>query len=220
MPTDLQTRVLRKNWSGVGLTWDGDSATTATLLENEGSWKTFTQAGPGALTTCVLYRIDYFDLSGYELEDETVYPQSVLIGDMETVNGSSTGTGASLLRADLVLTKAPTEADLQNVSQMMGWQLPGSTNSRFGLEEVIYGRFTKYIQTVDTGLFQPLQTTTWGAGDSTAGQKLYFVQAYLMYTPTSGLLIPSSSIIIPTMIGKEPDLEYMMRLYRSYEQVN
>lgn len=220
MPTDLTSRVLRKNWAGVGLTWDGDSGTTATLLENESSWNTFTQAGPGALTTCVLYRIDYFDLSGYELEDETVYPQTVLIGDMETVNGSSTGTGALLLRADLVLTKAPTEADLQNVSQMMGWQLPGSTNSRFGLEEIIYGRFTKYVQTVDTGLFQPMQVRNWGAGDSTAGQKLYFLQAYLMYTPTSGLTIPSSSIVIPTVIGKEPDLEYMMRLYRSYEQVS
>jgi hypothetical protein len=221
MPTDLTSRVLRKNWGGTTWSWDGDSATTATLVDNTGSWETTTFDPTGALPTCLVYRIDYFDLSGYELEDETVYPQTTLIGDMEFLQGQSTGTGASIRRLDLVCTKVPTVEDLNNWAIGGGWLLPGSSQSRFGLEEIIFGRITKYVQTVDVGEFQPLESRSWGAGDSTAGQKLFFVQAYLTQnTITAGVIIPSSSIVIPTVIGKEPELEYMMRLYRSYEQVS
>jgi len=212
-----KSRVLRKVWGGTGVVWDGASVSDAALLENESSWETTSFDPTGALNTCLIYRIDYFDLSGYAMNDETLYPQGVRINDTEFLSGSSTGTGAIIKRLDLVCTKIPTVDDLNNVSQMEGWTTPGAASSRFGLDEVVSGRLSRYVQTADIGGFQLTAQTSWGTCAATAGQKLYFVQAYLLHTAVSGLILPGSSLVIPAVIGTEPELEYVMRLARGYE---
>jgi len=218
--TDLMTqnRVLRKSWGGLGITWDGDSASDATLLDNKSSWQShsFTPAGV-VLPSCLLYRLDYFDLSGYTLEDETVYPQGVRINDTEFLSGAGAGTGAIIKRVDIICTKAPRLSDLTRLSQFEGWTTPGSSSSRFGLEEVVSARMSRYVQTADIGGFQLTAQTSWGTASATAGEKLYIVQAYLLQAPIIALSIPGSSVVVPSIISAEPELEYMMRLARSYE---
>jgi hypothetical protein len=215
---DPKTRVLRKVWGGLGLTWDGDSASSPVMLGNESSWIGHSFTPPGViLPSCLIYRSDYFDLSGYTLEDETVYPQGIRINDLEFLSGVSTGTGVVIKRLDLVCTKRPTLADLTNLSQFEGWMTPGASTSRYGLEEIVGGRLSRYVQTADTGGFQQTAITSWGTCSATAGEKLYIVQAYLISNAVSSLLIPGSSLVLPSMIGTEPELEYMMRLSRSYE---
>jgi len=213
-----KSRVMRKSWGGLGVTWDGDSASDAVLLGNTSSWESISFSPPGTvLPTCLVYRIDYFDLSGYELKDETLYPQGVRINDTEFLSGVSTGTGVVIKRLDLLCTKVPTQADLTNLSQFEGWMPPGSSTSRFSLEEIVASRMSRYIQTADTGGFQLTAQTNWGTCAATAGQKLYIVQAYLISNAVPQLLIPGSSLVVPSIISTEPDLEYIMRLARGYE---
>lgn len=213
-----KSRVLRKSWGGLAVTWDGDSASDAALIGNESSWSTVSFNPPGTiLPTCVVYRIDYFDLSGYELEDETLYPQGVLINDTEFLAGTGLATGVIIKRLDLLCTKVPTEADLIQLDQFRGWETPGSASSRFSLEEIVAAKMSRYIQTADTGGFQLTAQTNWGTCAATAGKKLYIVQAYLLASATTALLIPGSSLVVPAIISTEPDLEYIMRLARGYE---
>lgn len=76
---------------------------------------------------------------------------------------------------------------------------------------------SRYVQTADTGGFQMTASTRWGTCAATAGQKLYIVQAYLLSSATTALLIPGSTLVVPSIISTEPDLEYIMRLARGYE---
>jgi hypothetical protein len=213
-----KSRVLRKLWGGLGVTWDGGLTSDAILLANASSWKAHTFTPPGeAGSHVVLYRIDYFDLSGYMIGDETLFPQGVRINDTEFLSGVSTGTGVVVKRLDLLCTKAPTLADLTNQSQFEGWMTPGSSTSRFSLEEIVSARMSRYVQTADIGGFQLTAQTSWGTCAATAGEKLYIVQAYLISNAVPSLLIPGSSVVVPSLIDTEPDLEYIMRLARGYE---
>jgi len=213
-----KNRVLRKLWGGLGVTWDGTSISDATLLDNESSWQSHTFNPPGViLPSCVLYRFDYFDLSGYTLEDETVYPQGVRINDTEFLSGAGAGTGVIIKRIDIICTKVPRLSDLTRLSQFEGWTTPGSSSSRYGLEEIVSARMSRYIQTADTGGFQLTAQTSWGTASATAGEKLYIVQAYLFQSAISGVSVPGSSVVVPAIISTEPDLEYIMRLARTYE---
>ena len=215
----VKNRVLRKLWGGLGLTWNGDDATPAVLLGNESSWMTHSFTPPGVvLPSCLVFRIDYFDLSGYALKDETLYPQGVRINDTEFLSGSTGPTaGAIIKRLDLICTKVPRLADLTSLSQFEGWMTPGSANSRFNLEEIVSARMSRYVQTADIGGFQLTAQTSWGTASATAGEKLYIVQAYLIQNAVTGLNIPGSSVVVPSIISTEPDLEYIMRLARTYD---
>lgn len=208
-------RVLRKLWGGTAATWSGDTATPVLLVGNSSSWKTVNLT-VGAVDMALVYRVDYFDLSGYVIADETLYPAGILINDTEFFSGTGPGTGVIIKRLDLLCTKAPREEDLTNISQFEGWRAPGSAASRFSLEEIVSGRMSRYIQTADAGGFQQTAQTSWGTCAATAGEKLYIVQAYLFQNAVQ-VLIPGSSIVVPSIISTEPDLEYIMRLARGHD---
>lgn len=210
-----KSRVLRKLWGGTAATWSGDTASPVLLVGNSSSWKTVNLT-VGAVDMALVYRVDYFDLSGYTISDETLYPQGVRINDTEFFSGTGPSTGVIIKRLDLLCTKAPREEDLTNISQFEGWMTPGSSSSRYSLEEIVSARMSRYIQTADVGGFQQTAQTSWGTCAATAGEKLYIVQAYLFQNAVQ-VLIPGSSLVVPALIDTEPDLEYIMRLARGYE---
>jgi len=165
----------------------------------------------------VFYRFDYFDLSGYTLEDETLFPQSVIVQQIQPIIGD----GVNIHRLDLVTKKVVTIEDLGTIYGSFTIAPPGSMHSRFNLEDIIYGRMQLWTNMVDiSSTLGQSQETNWGVGDATAAEKLYITQAwYIAKLPAEqSINIPEGAYVVPSLITKEPDLEYIMRLKRSHEE--
>jgi len=169
----------------------------------------------------IWYRFDYFDLSGYTREDETLFPQAVVIQEIQPIAG---GNVINARRLDLVTKKIVTTDDLANTMGTLTIAPPGSMHSRFSLEEVIFGRMQLWTNLVDiNNTAGQTQETQWGTGDATASEKLYITQAWYLpksaSLPEQSITIPEGAYVVPSLIVKEPDLEYIMRLKRSHDLV-
>lgn len=214
---DIKTRVLSKTIGG----------TIASLPASSPDPVTFNGLGEGweslelpLLGLTLIYNIQTIDLSGYTLQDMTLFPQGILMQDMDNVPVTNTiGTSASVRRATIVSTTPINVDDLSN-TQGLTWSLPGSNPSTHNLINILQGRMITYIQTdTYTGLQMSAQTT-WGSGDSTAAEHIWLCDAYLVPTIASlAFPIPDQAFVIPSIIAHEPELEYMMRLARSVEPV-
>lgn len=212
---DIGGRVLRKTLGATALSLDGDGNIT---LDGAEGWNSVLVDG-GA--QWLVYNIGYFDLSGYTLQDKTLFPQGVLLQDMCAAPAGLgvLGTPTSLTRCTIVSTTPLNEADLSNVATGI-WSPPGSMLSTHSLENIILGRMQYFATLTTLAGFQQLKESTWGAGDSTAADKLYFCDAYVFpKISTTGFNIPDQAFVIPTAIVKEDELPYMMRLARSLEPV-
>jgi hypothetical protein len=211
--TKVKSRVLSKVIGG----------TIATLPSAEPDPVTFT-GGQGWSSVVIgaqtlIYNIQTIDLSGYTLQDMTLFPQGILMQDMDTVPIGNTGWVGAIKRATIVSTTPINEADLSSTNGFT-WNLPGSNESTHNLINILQGRIQVYLEmTTFTGL-QLAGQSTWGSGDSTAAEKIWLCDAYLVPTiASSALSIPDQAFVLPSIIAEEPELEYMMRLSRSLEPV-
>lgn len=212
--SDIKSRVLTKVIAGTIATLPAESPNPVTFTGGEG-WSS-TEIGGYTL----IYNIKTIDLSGYTLQDLTLFPQGILMQDMDTVPISNTiGTGVAVKRATLVSTTPINVDDLSNTNGLT-WSLPGSLPSTHNLINILQGRINVYLEmNTFTGL-QIAGQNTWGSGDSTAAEKIWVCDAYLVPTIASLIFpIPDQAFVIPSIIAHEPELEYMMRLTRSLEPV-
>ena len=194
-----------------------DNADNVTLLDNTGGWRVFTIAGPPAYA--IVYRINTWDLSGYTLQDKTIFPQGCLFQDLSS--GPIGSDVANVTRATIVSTTPISEDDLVNVDAVGQWTLPGALGSTHSLDNIISGRLQYYINTNTTSNCLQHKESQWGSGDASAAERMWTCEAYLIGLSgiVSSLFIPESSIVMPTIIAKEDDIEYFMRLSRSLEPV-
>ena len=194
-----------------------DNADNVTLLENTGGWAVEVIPGPPAWA--IVYRIKTWDLSGYSLQDKTVFPQGCLFQDLS--NGPIGSTVANVTRATIVSTTPLNTADLTNVNSLGEWTLPGSLGSTHSLDNIISGRLQFYINTNTTSNCLQHKESQWGSGDASAADKMWTCEAYLISLTglVSSVMIPESAIVMPIIIAKEESMEYFMRLSRSLEPV-
>ena len=209
---DISGRVLTKVIAGCQATTDGSGVTT--MVGGEG-WNSTTLSG-GALT--LVYNIQSWDLSGYRLQDKTLFPQGVLLQDMSAAP-IEVSSLPQLTRATIVSTTPLNEESL-SVFDNAHWRLPGSNGSQFLLDNIIQGRLQAFLTLTTFAGLQQTKESVWGSADSTAGEKIWMCDAYLYPTAASlSLNTPDMAFVMPAMIAEEPDLEYMMRLSRSLEPV-
>lgn len=216
MPEELSSRVLTKTLGGAGVTsTDGE---------------TIILAGPGwdseiitlgAATFALIYNIQKFDLGGYSLQDKTLFPQSVLMQDMNV--GPAGGTPANVQRCT-VLSTIPLNADAFNTisASTFQWVVPGSNESTFNLQHILSARFQYFLTLTTFAGVQPMKESMYGSGTATAGHAMWYADAYLVpLISGSGwnLALPDQAVVIPALVGKEPELEYFTRLARSLEPV-
>lgn len=192
-----------------------------------------TQAGGAASAMYDFVSFGYFDLSGYTLRELTTYIQDVslqrigtygldqletLVNVTETVIVSTTPLTMEDMTIDLTLWNAP------NPGAMKPYP-PGTMVSAHTLQEIVAGEQRGFTLDVGAALGRIDQNTRWGAGSSTAGEKLYYARAFRFprvqndgFVPTPanyGFQAPDLAISIPILVGKEDELPYMMRLQRS-----
>jgi len=209
---DISGRVLSRVVPGGQLTLSGGVVATAGAID---SW----ELGTAGTYTMVCSR-NRIDLSGYSLQDKTVFFQGVLNQDIGTVQGFNAGGGVCQL-LNLVTTTPVSLADLSSLqSDGFGWLLPGASQSTFNLDNVVQGRLRQYEQLSTTSFISQTAMSTYGSGDSTAADRLYITTALIYPTNVDGtIFIPDQAYVMPIMIAEEPELEYMMRLTRSLEPV-
>jgi len=167
----------------------------------------------------ISYHQGYFDLSGYTMQDKTVYPTSVFTQEFSAFKGLA----QEILVVDLVTTHPLAASDLTVFSAFSPFQpqLPGSPLSTHNLEAIVSGSMrvlTKNSSLTETAVYQEIWRSGWGTGTATAAEKLYYLRAY--YIPAAAnasLIAPACAYVVPMETDKEDELEYMMRLKRSYE---
>ncbi len=193
-------------------------------LQDQGSgWEI---VNPGVADMEYLVWRGYFDLAGLNKEDLTVFIQGTGFQQAESVFMAVPPTGQGkewcILSKAYIPDSAFSAANHQHVGPIpVAWDAPGMLGSDYNLEEVFTGRYREFSHDTNTpysGLIT--HQSEWGAGDATAGDKLYItiaLRGYGFTQATNGLILyPPTSVIVPASLAEEKDLQYIERLRRSY----
>ena len=176
----------------------------------------------GAVAT--LFHETQLDLSGYALQDMTLFPQAVGVQD-PGIYSLKPGAGSlsnGMMVID-VITSVPLDVLTVSNDSPSG-VFPGMLGSDYDYSQVLFGmaRFFAVNTTVPFPDYHQLQRSQrFGSGEPSAADKLYCYRIIRILAETlddqSTILIPSSRQIIAATIDEETDLVYMQRLKRSYE---
>ena len=216
---DAKARVLEKTFGGSFVTMtDADVNIAAASAEG---WEA-TTITVGAVVYGLVYNIQSWDLSGYTLQDMTLFPQGVLFQDMGYGPAMLPLAPERLERATIVSNWPINEDDLTKLNSLAQWNLPGTNGSTFNLDNIISARYEAYFTMTNyaNNVLIKQKETNYGSGDSTAAERMWLCDAYLFpLVLNAQVSIPDSAIVMPSIVAKEPELEYMMRLARSLEPV-
>jgi hypothetical protein len=156
----------------------------------------------------------YFDLSGYVVEDLTLFAQSIVVQEGHPVFGTA---NAGLI-IDLVTTEFVSNAEITRTLSVLPSQF-GFALSTLDMNQILYGMMRKYTQkSTITPIIPNLHSVNnWGTGNSTAGSKLYITRIAECQEAERDLIIPQSNWVVAAMIIQEKELPYIQRVIRSNE---
>ena len=180
----------------------------------QGSWQPL-QAG----SVAGVYSENYFDLSGYELDDLTLVPEFLQLQDGLPYFGGS--NVASLRVFDVVSQERINPLDIY--LDLITGGYPGSPTTPFDWSQILMCNFRYFLpQTdfTDANLMLPATSGSFGSSEPTAVQKLWTYRIVIVAGALADgdiLNLPATRFVLGADIIKEGDLEYMMRLKRSYE---
>jgi len=200
-------RILDKGFSGGVITNDSPSTASAT-------------GGIIKLSDNVFAQSSYYDLSGYTQNDLTAFFAGVTIQE----EFSPTGTMVSFI-VDMVTTHQLSDqiigAHFTDPSATL--DLPGFARSTFDMNQVIYARTRTFNTSVEWGQISEYGRTQWGTCSAATSEKIYLTR--IIYTALPPLMVAAATLTIPPcnyvtsiIVAAEPDLTFMMRQRRSYEE--
>lgn len=216
--SDIQgTRLLRKLISPLTAAMQTDDTWVGGV--HGGGWQV---VNPGTGYEFLVWR-GYFDIAGWSSEDLSAFIQGAGFQQAESIfmGVPSDGQGKEWC----IISKAyiPDEAfGIDHLDPLgLQWFAPGMAGSNYNLEEIFTGRYREFSYDVNTPYSGNLSGQfIWGAGDATAGDKIYITIALrgLNFKQLSGgaIYYPPTSVIVPAVLADEKDLVYMERLRRSY----
>jgi hypothetical protein len=168
----------------------------------------------------VIWNETYFDLSGYELDDLTLFPLGASLQDpglyqasnadvpmqvLDIISQDRLGMGG--LFADMVLNNAP-----------------GMMESDEDWVQIVWGQYRTMLGQAtyqsNATIFLPANGSLFGSGSPTTVAKLWCYRVIIREggsTEGDDMKIPAARIVLSSMIAKEDDKEFMMRQKRSYE---
>jgi len=176
------------------------------------------------------------DLSGYAMKDLTFYPHGGYIqegGVHYFPDGVSLTdyTIVSSIPIDFtnvvyqVLSQASPGFIMQNTTAAAGLGNDAQNPDTVMFAENRYLHLDSTITPNTVGLLRDISRLQSGSFEPTAADKLYVARLVIPINAGTApgairLDIPASRVVLPGRMGKEPELEYMMRLKRSYELAN
>jgi len=173
--------------------------------------------GWSTLTNDVSVARTFLDLAGYRREDLTLFIQSSRVQDGMPFYSSGNPEGFCI---DLMTTEMVNDAEILTVLND-----PAKNARQFGFfastiaqQDIIYGHHRQFG--MSTGVAPPVSivvsSQNFGTGTSTAGTRIYLTRIVFNATPLSTMSVPQSNWLVAGIVAKEPELEYIMRLARSY----
>lgn len=177
------------------------------------------------------------DLTGYAMDDLTFYFHGSFL---QEAGPFTYNLGAGMLVYDLVTTVPVQMTDMANLmlnSNAVGMTQYGDAPSGTGnqnRETVIHSQIRLLAK--DTSFpgeyyLSTLNNSFQSSLEATAADRLFVYRVVVLIpdvtaTPPTTFpygpiaVVPSARIVLPGVMGREPELEYMMRLKRSYELAN
>ena len=232
MPVTPDTRLLRKILPGT--MWGGTLETPYIQLVGPQSGRTWEIYVNDNAITYLVYRT-YYDITGWSKEQLSAFVAGVgwQETDRWTVNEAATVTpgafGPELQSWDIVSKSEIPNTALDSDAWGDGngyfcWNAPGMPLSNFNLEEVFAGRARQWVPDSNmNNIMHQTMETLWGAGDATAGDRIYITRIIAPFLITSLVpgsestgFVPPQAVIVPAVLQEEPDLQYIERLRRSY----
>jgi len=167
----------------------------------------------------------YFDLSGYVVEDLTLFAQSIIIQEGHPPFGTASPPIApattGLLRAaiiDLVTTEFVSNAEIVAVLAT-NTSLFGFSASTLDFNQILYGRHRQY--NLDTSIEPAIPNlhslNMFGIGTSTAASKLHITRVVVNQQASSTFQTPESNWVVGAMVIREKELPYIQRTILSNE---
>lgn len=186
-----------------------------------GGWVSVPAATSAPFTTASLYYETYFDLSGYTLDDLTIYPEVAGVQDpgVYSLTGSVNGRLGVIdivSQERLDITKILEDYTDENA-------LPGSSSSLEDWTQIIMGRFRLMTLTSVQSAPEILTAATdsdFSSMEPSAVEKLWVYRILIssgLIDDAAQLTTPACTYIIRFESIEEDELHYMMRLKRSYE---
>jgi hypothetical protein len=170
-----------------------------------------------------IYSETYFDLSGYELDDLTLVPKLIQLQDgMPYMTG-----GAQKLTAidvfDVVSQERLDPSDFQEYA--ISGDYPSSPGSTQDWTQILFCNTRFMVPSTEfnwADLLVPATKGSFGSSEPTAVQKLWLYRIITFRGVSDAgepqtLYVPATRFVLGAEIIDEPELDYMMRLKRSYE---
>lgn len=218
MSEEMKSRLLREQLNSGFITIDDGNVTG---LDAEG----YTIDDSGIGSTLVYSLNNFFDLTGYAMKDLTTYIQGAMFQRIGPYSYSQMEADVFLTEI-IVLSTTPLNIDTDfNLTPIVD-AVPGSMSSTTELQAIIQGWAGVYSQDEGAGFGRLIESQTWGAGDSTAAKRLFYHRFFKFPkvkaaggNASYGFNWPDLGMVVPIIVDKESELEYMMRLARSLEPV-
>lgn len=205
-------RDLRKLIPRSEIYWNEDPTLTTTT----NGWEIL-----GASTEQFAVYRTYVDIVGWSKDDITAFTQGAAFQEGGPIYFTAGGAQPLKVWDMVTVNYIEDEAftDAQTFAAGVNWCPPGLSNSNYNLEEMLVGRWREFSPDANINTTRQVGSGVWGAGDATAGDRIYITKAFWLGTAltTAGrVIIPDSAVVIPTLLVKESDLVYLERLRRSY----
>jgi hypothetical protein len=214
-------RILTKQFEMADMTFVVPTPSTG-AWENAASRETQWR---GVVGKAIAYNEQYFDLSGYEIDDLTLATVDVKIQDP----GIYTYSGDADVFAcyDIISQERLTTADLEQIkfnNTTLRQSAPGQALGPLDRAQIVSGTYRLFAKNANIAGLPTLmlnqRTVRFGSGNATAVQKLWIYRLIVFIVgPSVGdvLVVPATTVVLMGNVVKEDELPYMMRLKRSYE---
>jgi len=179
----------------------------------------------------ILYWEGTIDLTGYAMNKKTFFPELGFIQEGPFWNCFG-GSGQTVITIISSIPLDPVQVYTQVVSNNGGpgfidLNLVATGTNQQDWNTVLFGETQVNLINASLpqlGICQPITNKQFGSLSATAADTLFCMKIVSPTTVASligdDLNIPASRIIISGRFGEEPDVEYFMRLKRSYELAN
>lgn len=167
----------------------------------------------------------YWDMSAYTLDDLTFFPISAVLQDGMPYGMAFTDPTENAISVIDIISQERIDVN-EVLANFDGSELnlPGQPLSKENFEQIImehYRFMTPQVDFTSANLILPATSGSYGSLQPTACEKLWIYRIILVnasvYSAGDRVIIPATRFVMSGTVAKEPELDYMMRLKRSYE---
>ena len=161
----------------------------------------------------------YIDLAGMTQQEQTAFFEAGGVQDASLPSGV-TAAGDTLLVGDILTSKPLTPAEA--VAFTAGAGNLGGSASNLTFDQTIYGRIRTFISDIDTvaaNYMVLIGDQQLGSLEATASDRIYSSRVVIfgINNADGTIAVYGARHLLRTLVEKEAEYQYLMRLKRSYE---